>query len=288
MPRGKANCFEIWPEEGNSEHVLEALMKAARKRKPIEFHHHDQRIMVYEQDIDSFAELDVYTASAFRVRDRAYPSIVDSAGVKPLLLPDNEGLGELMCVAIAPIAGRAAILCSPNGPTPSSLHSFFEEIRFPHKMRIEPILRTDMKERLERARFVQSMEFKIKDAPGAHNLQRAGAPVERAIELADSVGGVDISVTVSMGGREGSLATRVVKKCAEFLVDADAAHVKRLVLNASEAEDVKCQQLDLLNARVEFVLELAEDARGIDRADCKRQLIEILKEQLPGVEKRKF
>ena len=124
--------------------------------------------------------------------------------------------------------------------------------------------------------------------PGARHFKAFGLPVEKAIELADSVGGLDISVSVSMGTKKGGLITRTVKKCAELLVDADATHIKRLVLNASEDEDVKCQHLDLLKARVEYTLELANEAREIDRADCQRQLVKILKEGLPAVEKRKY
>jgi hypothetical protein len=152
---------------------------AARKRNPISFDHNGQRIVVWEQQIRAVKGQHVYTASAFRLRERAYPSIVEPAGVKPLSLPAHEGLGEPMCVAYDPIDGKAVMLCSQNGPTPSSLHSFLGEIGFPHEMEIEPVLRRDMKERLERTQFVQSIDFRIKDAPHARFLRATGAPIGR-------------------------------------------------------------------------------------------------------------
>jgi hypothetical protein len=287
MPQGKAHCYKMWPEEGNSEQVLLVLKAAAKKRSPISFDHGKQKIIVCEQRIHSVKGQDVYTASAFRVREGAYPSIVEPSGVKPLELHDHEGLGEPMCFAYDPIDGNAVMLWSQNGPKPSSLHAFLEEIGFPHKMSIEPILRHDMKQRLERTRFVQSLHFKIKDAPNADYLRTAGAPVEMAIGLADSINGTDISVTVSIGRQREGLALGVVKKVAGYLCESGDTHLGQLVLNASQDDDVKCYPLDLLNARVEIMLDLTDEVREINRKDCQRQLVKILKEILPGIIEKK-
>ena len=109
MAKGKAHCFKIWPEEGNSEQIFHVLRDVAKKRPAFAFDHNDQQVMICEQQAHTTKGQALYTASAFRVREGAHPSVVGETGVKPLSLPENEALGELMCLAFAPIEGNAAI-----------------------------------------------------------------------------------------------------------------------------------------------------------------------------------
>lgn len=286
MAQGKAHCYHIWPNEGNSEQILQCLKKASRATSPIRFNHGNQQVAVGEQRMRTVGEEAVYTASMFRVRDGGFPSVVDSVSVRKLELPSHEGLGEPTCIAYDPIMGRVVLLSSQNGPKHGALRPFLKEIGFPHEITIEPVLRQDMTERLERTRFVQSLNFKINDTPASRELAEAGAPVARALDLADSVQGTDISVSVSIGRRKEGLALAVVKQAARHLVEVGDTHLRKLVLVGADDDDAKCHHLDLLKARVEITVELIHNSREIDRADCQKQLVRVLKEALPAIDKR--
>jgi hypothetical protein len=287
MPKGKAHCYDVWPNEGNSEQVLTVLRSFVKRPFLVEFDQSGHRVCVCEERLRTANKRqEIFTASAFRVRKKAFPSVVGPSGVDRLRIPDDTDLGEPTCFAFDPIAGKAAVYYTQNGPRSGVIREFLNEIGFPHEMSIEPVLRTDMRERLERTRFVQSLQFKIKDALGADHLRNAGVPVEKAIDIVGAVGGTDISVDVSISRSDSGLALSVVKRVARHLERVGDTHVQRLVLNAAEEEDAKCQKLDLLNARVEFTLDVADDDRQLDRSDCQQQLVEVLKEMLPGIAKK--
>jgi DNA-binding FadR family transcriptional regulator len=63
--------------------------------------------------------------------------------------------------------------------------------------------------------------------------------------------------------------------------------VSRLSMKASESEDKKCQVLDLLNARLEVEIDVAEVAGEMNREDCHQKLLEAMKEVVPGIRKQR-
>jgi hypothetical protein len=285
-PQAKAHCFSVAPREGNSVEILKLLRSYAKKKSVILIEKGDQRLCICEPHLRKLGDSEVFTTSVFRVRSNAFPSVVGEQGPEHLSIPEGTGLGEPMCFAYDPVACRALIFCSQNGPRHSAIPLFLKEVGFPHEVEIEPLFRHDMMDRLDKTRFVQSLLFKLKGVPGNPELRNAGAPVATAIELAESVGGVDILVEVSIGATKRGLALEVVKKAATFLHDFGSTHVDQLQLNAAEAEELKCEKLDLLNARIEILIDVTHELRELDRGHCQAQLARALKEKLPGILKR--
>jgi hypothetical protein len=285
--QAKAYCFWVLPKDGNAEDLSEALRQFARKEKPLELISAIGRIQVTEAHWRKAGDSQVFTATAFRIRINGFPSVIGDEGPERLDIPDSTGLGEAACFAIDPVQGIAVVQFVQNGPRHSIIPSVLEKLGFPHEVQVEPVLRSDMIERLQRTRLVQSLDFKLRDVSAPSKLAEAGPPVEWAIALANAVDGADIQVKVSVGNRKKGLALDVVKRAMGFLHGLHSTQVEKLQLLASESEDRKCETLDLLNARIEIELDVAESFRALDREDCQRKLVAALKEVLPAIRKQK-
>lgn len=283
----KAYCFWVLPKEGNAEEVARLLRSYADHPRSIAIAQGANEFAVCEPRWRTAGDSKIFTATAFKLRSRAFPSVVGDAGPEPLVISPEKRLGEPMCFAYDPAEGVAVVLFAANGPRHTLIAPFLAELGFEHELQIEPILRADMMERLDRTRYATSIEFNLKDVRRDDELKKAGLPVERAIEMVDSVGGVDVHVHITMGREKRSLAVDVVKGVAYFLQDLGGSYVTRLQLKASESEDQRCETLDLLNARIEIEMDVSDAQRELDRDDCQRKLVRAMKEVLPAIRKQR-
>jgi len=238
----KAHCFHVFPQDGTAEEIRKLLRSFPRKAKTLSLSKSPGTV-VCEPHWRTAGDDEFFTATAFRVRTSGLPSGVGKEGPEPLPIPEDMGLGEPMCFAYDPVSGVAIVLSGDSRLTERVIPMFLADLGFPHQIDVQPILRTDMLERLERTKFVNSMTFRLTDIQGQSELSKAGEPIRRAIELVDSVRGMDIRVHVSVSKRERGLTLNVVKQAFRRLHDLGSTHVKELKLSAAEKEDMKYQQL---------------------------------------------
>jgi hypothetical protein len=267
----KTHCFWLIPEQGTADDIARVLKQFASKGKPREFTAGFGTYLACEAEWH--AKVGALTTTVFRLRSSALPSAVKESGVTPLPIDDDTNLGEPMCFAYFPEEGAAIVHYSHTGARHSVIPDLLSQLGFPHPVRIEPILRTDMLERLNSTGFVRSLVFSLHRPQANSELRAQGAPVAKAIDVLNEVEGVNIRVEVSVGHEHRGLILDAVKGVARKLMKFGDAEVTALQLNAAEKEDERCERLDLLGGRIEFELSIADKNRELDRADCHKKLL---------------
>lgn len=281
----KAHCFWVMPEDGSQNDIEKRFRQFATKGKPVEFTAGFQSYLASEPRWHSKAR--AATVSVFRLRSSALPAAVKGSAVTRLPIDPDTNLGEPMCFAYFPDLGVVFVQYAHTGPRHSVLPDLISKLGFPHPVRLEPILRTDMLERLENTGFVRSLLFTLHKPQSNAELKAQGAPVAKAIDLVKELEGVNIRVEVSVGHEHRGLVLDTVKGVARKLLKFGDAEVTALQLNAADKEDARCEKLDLLGGRIEVELSIADGNRELDRADCHKKLLAGFKVVRGDIEKQK-
>jgi hypothetical protein len=276
--RPTASCFWTIPSDGTGTDLDAALQAFVKKKKTLRFDWGRHEYLICEPRLGKQDDHGIVAASVFKVRSSAWPSVVSDTGPEPLTLEDGKSLAEPMCFAWHAVDQVALVYTTKNGPSASVLAAFAQAIGFQHDLEIDAVIRTDIMERLDKTNFVRALTFGVTGVTGRPDLRRAGVPVELAFDLAGSLHGANVEVRVSIGKNEPGLAVSVVKKVAKHLYDVGDTAVTSLRLEGAEQLDQKCEKLDLLNARLVKELDVAEDARELNRRDCQQKLIQVLQE----------
>jgi hypothetical protein len=283
----KAHFFHVLPQEGNAAEITELLRKFAKKKKPLDLIRTAREVQVCEPRWHKVGQDEVFTATAFWVRTTALPALVGAGDPRQLEIPADTGLGEPMCFAYDPVQAIAAVTAAPQGPGPSVIASFLGEIGFPHKVVIEPVIRADILEALQKKKYVASFAYKLKGIHNSRKLSTAGLPVEKTIELADTVGGNDVGVEISVGVEKQGLAVEIVKATARRLYELQGTQVVGLKVRGAEVLGQKCETLDLIKARLEAKVSVTDASRELDRKGLQLELVRVLKEVVPGSRKQR-
>lgn len=192
-----------------------------------------------------------------------------------------------MCFAYHPELGGAVIQYSHSGPRHSVLSEIARRLSTDQAFAVEPLIRTDMLQRLQEKKFFRGIEFALTDPKGIQELRSAGGSVGNAIGMLDDLHGVSIRVEITMGHTQGEgLAANTTKTLARRLamiaaenVDEDGG-VRAIKVRGSQGEDAPVEELDLLKAREEILLQVAESHRSIDTSDACRMLSASLADRL--------
>jgi hypothetical protein len=283
MPVIKAHYFSVTTDGGTARDVATCLEAFCGKGDPSSctvgmtpYHFAEAEWHTREKAI---------TASVFKIRSEALPSAVSAGAVGHLPIPATTDLGEPMCFAYYPYKNTAIVQYAHNGPRHTLIKEFLSAIGFGGVVYMEPILRPDMLERLERTRFVRSFTFKLRSPQQQTAIANAGAPVSQAISALQELKGNDVGMTVSVGREKRSLLVTAVKKVSRALLRIDETELSALVLDAAENEGQKCEKLDLLNARRIAEIEVRSSHRELDRKDCQRKLITQFESDWPEIVK---
>lgn len=282
-----AHFFWVLPQEGTAAEITELLRKFAKTKRPLDLSRRTNPVQICEPRWHQVGQDEVFSATAFRVRTKALPALVGAGDPQQLEIPADAGLGEPMCFAYDPVQTIAAVMKAPQGPPASVIATFLEKIGFEPKVVIEPVIRSDILEQLQKKKYVSSFAYRLKDVHSSSKLRTAGLPVAKAIEVADSVGGDDIGVVISVGLEKEGLAAEIVQKTARKLYEFHGKQVVELKVRGAEAEGQKCETLDLIKARLEAMVSVPDASRELDRKVLQQELVRVLKEEIPEIRKQR-
>ncbi len=187
--------------------------------------------------------------------------------------------------ALQPDPGAALIHYSHTGARHSVLPAMLSKMGYAHAMQVEPVIKTDMLQKLQSKKFFKGLEFSLTDPKGVQEIRAMGGSVGRALGMLDDTGGVNIRVEITMGHTKGeglvANATKALAKgLAKIGMDAgdDSSPVRAVKVRGSEGEDAPVEELDLLNAREVIEMQVDEADRSIDRSDCQKKLAKLLED----------
>ncbi len=284
----KAYQFWVKPAEGPTAPVRQAVAAINNANRSFEFTQHAKQFLA--QDLRWEGRRGILTGTVYLLRSSNLPAAIHDGQVEPLPIGDETDLGEPMCFALHPEVGAAVIHYAHTGPRHSVLAAVIGHILPDVPIAIEPVLRHDMLEKLRRKRFVRGIEFTLSDPRGVQELRTAGGSVGHALSMLDDLGGVNVKVEITMGHSRGEgMVTDTTKALAERLARIGTEHVdgpggvRTIKVRGSDGDDAPVEELDLLYAREEIVLEVAETNRSIDTDDARRKLAAELNSRLPAL-----
>jgi len=279
----KAHLFRVTPVKEKAYTVRAAVEAFAKAIKPLEFEHAGHDYLA--TDLIWNASKAVLTGTVFRVRSSGLPAEIHGTQAKPLSIDPSTNLGEPMCFALQPDPGAALIHYSHTGARHSVLPAMLSKMGYAHAMQVEPVIKTDMLEKLQSKKFFKALEFSLTDPKGVQDLRAMGGSVERALGMLDDTGGVNIRVEITMGHTKGeglvANATKTLaKRLAKIGMEAgdDSSPVRTVKVRGSDGEDAPMEELDLLNAREVIKMQVDEADRSIDRGDCQKKLAKLLED----------
>lgn len=276
-----AHLFWVTPVNEKAEGVKKSVEAFAKSVAPLEFQHAGHDYLA--TDLHWHASKGVLTGTVFRIRSTGLPAEIHGTTAKPLSISPSANLGEPMCFALQPDPGAALVHYSHTGARHSVLPALLSKIGYAHAMQVEPVIKTDMLQRLQSKKFFKAMEFSLTDPTGVKELRAMGGSVGRALDMLDDTGGVNIKVEITMGHTKGEgLVANATKSMAKSLAKigmaaGDASSpVRAIKVRGSDGADAPVEELDLLNAREVITFQVDEAARSIDRADCQKKLSKLL------------
>ena len=279
----KAHLFWITPVNEKAAGVKAAVESLGKPIKPSEFEHAGHDYLATELTWSSTKH--VLTGTIFRIRASGLPSEIQGTQAKPLSIAPNANLGEPMCFAFLPDPGGALIHYAHNGPRHSVMPALLSKMGYPHPMQVEPVIKSDMLQRLRNKRYFTGLEFALSDPKGIQELRAFGGSVGRALRMLEDTGGVNIRVEITMGHTKGeglipNATKTIARKLAEIgMQTADGSSPVRTVkVRGSDGQDAPVEELDLLNAREIVEMQVDEADRSIDRKDCQKKLARLLEE----------
>jgi uncharacterized protein DUF6731 len=222
----------------------------------------------------------ILTGTVYLRRSADLPSAIEGDRARPLPIATTTDLGEPMCFAYHPEASGAIVHYAHTGPRHSVLREVARHLGLDEAIGIEPVIRSDMLQQLDQKRVFKGIEFALSDPTGIAELRAAGGSVGRAISLLGDLGGVNVSVQITMGHTNGSLSQTATKRLATKLAtlgasvvdDDEPSGVRKIKVRGSDGVDAPVEELDLLNAREVIELEVEESHRSIDTTDACNKL----------------
>ena len=116
-----------------------------------------------------------------------------------------------------------------------------------------PILRSDVLQRLARMTIMRKLDVRIAGVENAEIFRGEGYGVGAIIDLKDAFSAPNVSVSVSMGRRRGSLLLERVRETITGLLRIsghDDRHLKKLAVEAQEDYTSTTELLDILKSRI--------------------------------------
>lgn len=211
------------------------------------------------------------------------PSALADDGTSPLPINNDTDLGEPMCFAFRPKLAISAVHYSHNGPRHPILQQIVNALGYEEAVHIYPTLRLDTIQRLENTNIVRKLEFTLRSPQAIQELRAIGRGPSAALDMKDAFGGVNVSVTVTMGHDPGTLSVDTVKNFCQRLANAGDA-VSTLRIKGADGPDSELLPIDFFNDRIHESLRIEENGREIDVIDCCEQLGLLLDRQQPVIE----
>jgi hypothetical protein len=282
--RAFARCYWVVLEEGQAIDADRLLRKFARSRDEHDFIQRGTQLRLTHPQWDE--RKDVFSAAIFKSRRSGFPSVLRKKGVGKLGLKLDESLAYATCFAYSPTLGIAIAYVSQNGPTPRHIGAFVGELGFPGKIVVREVFRADVQERIEDASCITKASMKLEGIP------QDSPPEDEpllfpAFELARLFEGFDVTVTVSIGkSKNKSLALEAIKAMAGRCYMSRPDYMSELKLTTEEIETAAMAVLNVFSPFLDFVLQVIDTEREVNREDCRLKLIDLLVNHVPKVRKQ--
>lgn len=224
-----------------------------------------------------------FCASVFKIRDRALPVEVEQGGtVRNLDLDEESDLGEPVVFVYYPDLEVALMPFSVAGPRHPAISQVLRLLVQDAPFRLTPVIDYTVLERVIDSPLVRSIEYTLSD-PGGEELQRlrnAGTFAE--LQTLGHHAGVNISIKISMGYREGGLAN-VAEKITQLLGGQSVTRLNAKVLD----EDQRLKPFDLLEARLWRQVEVPMAGRFLDRDALRGSLLALFERLRPEIQRQR-
>ena len=277
----RTHFFWVVPSEGSPEDMRQLV---SGLDEDLEDKHFSQgltnfRATEFVWDEDSGA----FTATVFKVREQGLPSALDDEdGATPLPIDDDTSLGEPMVFAYFPDYEAVIVQYNHNGPRHTTVANVLNQLGHPTPIYISPIINDETLDRLDDVNVFRTLEYSMKSPKQRSELKAVDASVGKALDLMAELGGVNLSVKVTMGHEKGSL--KRIKSIAKKLVDFGDTDVGTLKVNARVNDETAMEHLDLLKARIESPFNAVMNGRELDRDDCRIKLIALFESRQEEIE----
>jgi len=280
----KAHAFWVTPVNGNGDDLKTIAQNFGQNGEDTEFSHRGHDFLCTESAWHT--RRSALTATVFRLRDSNLPAAVSEDGdVEELPIDDSTNLGEPTCFAYFPDLQVAFIHYSHTGARHTVLPAFLNEIGFAQAIKVEPVIRLDMLERLENTDFFTTLEFALKSPQSIRETRAAEGSVADTLNIMDVLNAENAHIRITIGYNRsgGGLSTRTVKDLALGLAHFGDREVSTLKVRGSENADEQVQTLDLLRARIVSELEVSDRNREMDRQDCQNKLLRIFEQNIQSL-----
>lgn len=282
----KAHLFWVISNEVNVKQMRKLIADFCADPSDIEFSVGPNDFTASEMSWDP--KQGAFTVSVFKVRASDLPAAIDEdEGVQSLDLEEDTNLGEPIVFAYYPDYEVAIVQYNHSGPQHPVVRAVLNAIGHEGPIHMSPVLRQDMVEQLETASIFRSLEFSLQSPKQQQELAAAGSSVKEALSMLENIGGVNVTVKVTMGHQKGTLLDGV-KNTAKKLSEIGDSDLGTLKVNAASNENAPVEQLDLLKARIVREFEVKLTGREMDREDCGsklRSLFASLKEDVQAQRK---
>lgn len=280
----KAYQFWVNPVEGSTKMVRDAVAAIDAGSDGFGISRLEKRYLAQHLKWD--ARRNLVTGTVYLIRSSNLPAAINEERAGPLPIDDKTDLGEPMCFAFHPEVGVALIHYNHVGPRHQVLATVIEHVLPDVPILVEPVLRRDMLETLDRKPFLRSIEFGLQDPNGIRELRAMGGSIAHAMSMLADLGGINIKVSITMGHSRGEGLRAGARRLGEKLAKLGAieveghARISAIKVGAAENEDAPIEHLDMLHAREEITFEVGEVGRTIDVAAACRYLADQLQERL--------
>jgi Family of unknown function (DUF6731) len=188
-----------------------------------------------------------------RIRMDAIPSKASLGGdLSPLELDDDEGIGEETAFRYCIPLHILALQRNRTGVSRLAFADYFMQIGgLGEPIWLEPVLRRETMARLHRMRSIKKFDVSIAGLENLRTLEDQGLGVTRMIKLSKFYRAPRLSISLSMGHRNGSLPVAKIKRVAARLLGVSEAEkgVQRLAITGYTDEGER-DVLDLLEDRM--------------------------------------
>lgn len=189
-----------------------------------------------------------------RIRMDEVPLKASLAGETAYIdLEDDEGIGE--DTAFLYYVPFNVLLLQKNkyGVSASAFAHYCKRKCDADYVFFNPILRTDVLQRLVQMTVIRKFDVKIAGVENSEIFRGQDQGINSLIDLKDEFEAPDVSVTMSMGRRRGSLSVETIKSLITSLLQirhTNTKQVKILDVIGQEDSTSESETLDILNARI--------------------------------------
>ena len=162
--------------------------------------------------------------------------------IQDIDLNDDEGIGEETAFLYSPSTNTLLLQRNRHGISPSLFASYFKQKSNVQFTYLDPILRTDVFDRLRLMNVIKTFNVKMAGVTNPEYYKGVVNGINSIIDLKETYSAPDITVKMSMGKRGGSLSLEQVMSTIRDLLSNRTYHndqIRNMVVTARESDENK-------------------------------------------------